>query len=87
MCLLLKNLKEYCQEEKMTDLSSLKMASTIASLGNMLGGTKTKAEEIAWKKRMLKTQNGLIWPDDFDKLPEDEQLKRLDKVIKIGKEK
>tara|TARA_R100001530_G_scaffold133603_1_gene107245 strand:+ start:7403 stop:7615 length:213 start_codon:yes stop_codon:yes gene_type:complete len=69
----------------MTDISSLKMASTIASLGSMLGGTKTKAEDIAWKKRMLKTQKGLSFPDDFDSLPEDEQLKRLNKAIEEGK--
>ena len=63
------------------------MASTIASLGNMLGGTKTKTDEIAWKKRMLKTQQGLSFPADFDSLPEDEQLKRLDGVINVGLDK
>jgi len=63
------------------------MASTIASLGNMLGGTKTKAEDIAWKKRMLKTQQGIEFPADFDSLPEDEQLKRLDGVINVGLDK
>ena len=63
------------------------MASTIASLGNMLGGTKTKAEEIAWKKRMLKTQHGISFPDDFDSLPEDEQLKRLNGAINAGLDK
>mgnify|MGYP003144366625 FL=1 len=31
----------------MNDITGLKMASTIASLGSMLGGTKTKAEDIA----------------------------------------
>tara|TARA_R100001594_G_C3952514_1_gene243406 strand:+ start:489 stop:713 length:225 start_codon:yes stop_codon:yes gene_type:complete len=71
----------------MTSIKSLKMASTIASLGNMLGGTKTKAEEIAWKKRMLKTQHGISFPDDFDSLPEDEQLKRLNGAINAGLDK
>jgi len=71
----------------MTSIKSLKMASTIASLGNMLGGTKTKAEDIAWKKRMLKTQQGISFPADFDSLPEDEQLKRLDGVINVGLDK
>ena len=71
----------------MTSIKSLKMASTIASLGNMLGGTKTKAEDIAWKKRMLKTQQGIEFPADFDSLPEDEQLKRLDGVINVGLDK
>jgi len=71
----------------MSDINNLKMASTIASLGNMLGGTKTKAEEIAWKKRMLKTQQGISFPADFDSLPEDEQLKRLNGVINVGLDK
>ena len=66
------------------DVSNLKLASTIASLGNILGGTKTKAENIAWKKRMLKTQHGFSFPDDFDSLPEDEKLKRLNGAINIG---
>ena len=63
------------------------MASTIASLGNMLGGTKTKAEDIAWKKRMLKTQQGISFPADFDSLPEDDQLKRLNDAINVGLDK
>ena len=71
----------------MNDITGLKMASTIASLGSMLGGTKTKAEDIAWKKRMLKTQQGISFPADFDSLPEDEQLKRLDGVINVGLDK
>ena len=71
----------------MTDISSLKMASTIASLGSMLGGTKTKAEDIAWKKRMLKTQQGISFPADFDSLPEDDQLKRLNDAINVGLDK
>ncbi len=69
----------------MTSINSLKLASTIASLGNMLG--RTKADEIAWKKRMLKTQQGISFPADFDSLPEDEQLKRLDGVINVGLDK
>ena len=71
----------------MNDITSLKMASTIASLGSMLGGTKTKAEDIAWKKRMLKTQQGISFPADFDSLPEDDQLKRLNDAINVGLDK
>jgi len=69
------------------DISNLKLASTIASLGSILGGTKTKAEEIAWKKRMLKTQQGLSFPANFDSLTEDEQLKRLNEVIDVNLDK
>jgi len=74
----------------MSDVSGLKLASTIASLGSMLGGVKTKAEDLAWKKRMIKAQwigMGLDWPEDFDALSGTEQLKRLDKVIEVGLEK
>lgn len=69
------------------DVSNLKLASTIASLGSILGGAKTKAEDIAWKKRMLKTQQGISFPADFDSLPEDEQLKRLDGAINVNLDK
>ena len=68
------------------DVSNLKLASTIASLGNIIGG-KNKADEIAWKKRMLKTQRGISFPADFDSLPEDEQLKRLNGAIDVGLDK
>ena len=66
------------------------MASTIASLGNMLGGAQTKAEELAWKKRMMKASwigMGLEWPEEFDALSGTEQLKRLNKMIAVGLEK
>lgn len=66
------------------DVSNLKLASTIASLGNILGVFNNKTDEIAWKKRMLKTQHGVSFPDDFDSLPEDEKLKRLNGAINIG---
>ena len=72
----------------MTDIGSLKMASTIASLGNMLGGVKTKAEDLIWKKRMMKASwegMGLEWPKDFDALSGTEQLKRLNAMIDASK--
>ena len=68
----------------------LRLASIIASMGNIMGDVKTPAEDLAWKKRMIKAQwsgMGLDWPKDFDALSGTEQLKRLDKVIKIGLEK
>ena len=68
------------------DVSNLKLASTIASLGSILGG-RNKADEIAWKKRMLKTQKGIEFPAEFDSLPEDEQLKRLNGAINVGLDK
>ena len=74
----------------MTDISSLKMASTIASLGNMLGGVQTKDQELAWKKRMMKASwigMGLEWPKDFDALSGTEQLKRLNQMIAVNLEK
>ena len=66
-------------------MSDLKMASIVASMGDILGGAKTLKEKNNWKKRMLNTQQGITFPDDFDSLPEKERKKRLDKAISFGK--
>ena len=57
----------------------------VAKMGELLTDTQTQAND--WKKRMLKAGiSGLIMPDDWDNLSEDEKTTRLDKVIKeMGK--
>ena len=67
--------------------SKFKTIGTIASLGDIFG--KTQKERIEWKKRMLKAGlgEGLMLPEDFDKLSEDEQEARLDKAIEFMKPK
>jgi len=59
--------------------------SAIASLGDVFG--KTKKEKNDWKKRMLSTQKGMSFPDNWDSLSEDEKEKRLDGAIKQMKVK
>jgi len=80
-----KDQKKYLNKIKLVDsrrASPLKSAAVVAGLGNML--CKTLKEKNAWKKRMLSTQQGLNFPEDFDNLPEKEKERRLDGVIKIA---
>ena len=61
----------------------LKTTSMVALFGDIL--CKNKKEKNDWKKRMLNTQEGITFPDDFDSLSEKERKKRLDKAINFGK--
>jgi len=72
-------------KEESKPSGNLKMASTVAAMGEIIAGDTLK-EKNDWKKRMLNTQHGLSFPDDFDDLPEEERKKRLDGAIKIGLE-
>ena len=61
----------------------MKTAALAAKMGEVL--TSTQAESNAWKKRMLTAGiRGLMWPDDWDLLSEDEKQQRLDKVIAVA---
>jgi len=64
------------------DLKPLKNIAAIASLGDIFAlNTKDKN---SWKKRMLKaglSSKGLIMPDGFEDLPEEEQERRLNGAI------
>ena len=60
----------------------LKTASMVAMFGNVL--CDTKKEKNLWKKRMFLAV-GLTFPDDWDELTEDEQERRFNQVIAIGK--
>lgn len=53
--------------------------AAVAKLGDLL--CSKQEEKNAWKKRMLGTVSGVDFPDDFDKLPEEEKQKRLDGAI------
>jgi hypothetical protein len=58
------------------------MIGAIASLGNIFG--KDQKESNDWKTRMLKAgleNRGLIMPDNWDELSEDDKQARLDGVI------
>lgn len=64
--------------------SLLKTTGMVASFGDVL--LKTQKEKNLFKIRMLKAgleKKGLSFPKDFDKLPQAEQERRLNKVIAI----
>lgn len=64
------------------------LIGSIAKLGEILG--KDQKESNDWKARMLKAgleNKGLIMPEDWDGLSEDEKSRRLDGVIGILNEK
>ena len=63
--------------------SQFNMVAGIAKLGEIFG--ETKKEKNDWKTRMLKAgleNKGLIMPEDWDTLSEEEKEKRLNNVIK-----
>jgi len=62
----------------------LKTTSMVALFGDIL--CKNKKEKNDWKKRMFDATGLLDFPSDWEGLSEDEKEKRLDNVIKIGKE-
>ena len=64
--------------------SPLKAAAIVASMGELFA--ETPKEKNDWKKRMLNTQHGITFPEDFDDLPEEERTKRLDAAIEVGLE-
>jgi len=57
------------------------MISAIASLGNIL--CDTQKDKNDWKSRMIKAGlgEGIMMPEDWDTLSEDDKEKRLDAVI------
>lgn len=64
------------------DTDDLKTIAMVASLGNIFG--KTKEDKNDWKIRMIKAgleNKGLIMPEDWNDLDEDDKEKRLDNVI------
>ncbi len=64
------------------DLSPLKNIARIAKLGEIFGKNQKEAND--WKARILKAgleNKGLIMPDDWNELNEDEKTKRLNGAI------
>lgn len=69
----------------------MRLASTIASLGAIMGGGN-KADDLAWKKRMMKAGFQAYdpewdYPESFNAKTGTEQLKLLNKIIKFNLEK
>ena len=60
----------------------LRSIAMVANLGNIFADTQE--QKNAWKLRMLKAgleNKGLILPEDFDTLPEEEKERRLNGAI------
>jgi hypothetical protein len=78
---------EYLEARKNKDeLSTLKMVSMIASLGDIFCDNKNQKND--WKMRMLKAgipQGALHVPEDWDTLDEDEKERRLNSAIETLK--
>lgn len=75
-------------DEKKDDENPLRSIAAIAMMGEIFG--TTKKEKNHWKARMIKAgmeNRGLIMPDDWDSLSEDEKEKRLNGVIAVLTEK
>lgn len=64
--------------------SNFKSISAVAMMGELFA--TTQKEKNDWKARMLKAglgNQGLIMPEDWDTLTEDEKEARLNKVIEV----
>ena len=76
--------KSMIKNGKKQGKNELKTISTIAGLGEIFG--KTKKEKNDWKARMMKAgleNKGLIMPDNWDKLDENEKERRLNGVLEV----
>ena len=58
--------------------NALRMVSAFGDLIN-----ETKKDKIAFKKRML-IASGCTFPDDWDKLPVEEQESRINKALEVN---
>ena len=79
-------LKRIKGEDKKEVDSQFNTIGMIAKMGDVLG--KNKKEKNDWKTRMLKAgleNKGLIMPEDWDTLGENEKEKRLNNVIETLK--
>lgn len=72
--------QKWADDYKESDGGILGMASMVAALGDILAGDKIE-DQNNWKKRMLSTVPGIDFPEDWDKLPEEEKKRRLDGAI------
>jgi hypothetical protein len=72
--------EDFLGGEKETD--KFKTLANIMAVGEFLAGNDLKTKND-WKTRMLKAGlgEGVIMPEDWDELSEEEKEKRLDKII------
>ena len=72
-------------EEDDVSGSLLKASAMFAVLADFGDDPLTKKNNF--KKRMLNTNHGISFPDDFDSLPEEVRKERLDNAIKVALKK
>jgi hypothetical protein len=53
----------------------------MCAFGDLLGNTPE--EKTSFKKRIIGTIPGIDFPDDFDKLPEEERERRINGVLGV----
>lgn len=61
------------------DISELRAVGALAMFGDVI--SKDKKESNAFKKKMISAVPGVIIPDDFEALSEEEKARRLDGAI------
>lgn len=85
----IKEFLECCRKDNLEEVNKqFGFIAGIAKIGEIL--CETQAEKNDWKERMIKAglgNKGLIMPDDWITLSEDEKEKRLNNVIKKMEEK
>lgn len=78
------SVQEQKKREEESSNSFLRTVAGVAAMGDILAGD-SKAAKNDWKARMLKAgleNKGLIMPDDWESLSEEEKEKRLNGAIK-----
>jgi hypothetical protein len=75
--------KDYGKEAASKSDSLLALSAKVAAMGDVFG--RTEKEKNDWKKRMLAVVPGIIIPEDFDTLSEEERKRRLNNAIAIGR--
>ena len=61
-------------------MKNLEMLHWVCKMGDVMFANKSD-ERVSWKERFVFKANGLIKPSDWDKLPEDERERRLNKAL------
>ena len=62
----------------------LKTVCSVSALFGLMSGSAEKKQVNSQKKRFFNHVKGLEFPEDWEKLPEDEKEKRLKGIEKIG---
>ena len=70
---------KYAEEYSDCGNGHLKAVAAVCAFGEII--CEKQKEKNDWKKKMMGTIPGIIFPDDWDNLPEEEKQKRLDGAL------